>query len=165
MFMDSPERLIYVVVGVCLLGWLLFRISARSGNRYKASQRDPRDDRIRSLEANERVAKIQVDKTQANLHGVGGDPPLPERWKRVRDERVAANSHVPFPYPSLNHVIQHRVDRQNGSRFFQFDETFDIGTDSSIKEVRLVGPDPVNRPRKQADPPGSMSEQEVVKAC
>jgi chromosome segregation ATPase len=68
MLMDGPNILIYVVVGACLLGWLFFRVGARFGNTVGATPRDPRDDRIRSLEANQRVAKSQVDKTQANLH-------------------------------------------------------------------------------------------------
>ncbi len=68
MLMDGPNILIYVVVGACLLGWLFFRIGARFGNTVGAAPRDPRDDRIRSLEANQRVATSQVDKTQANLH-------------------------------------------------------------------------------------------------
>lgn len=61
MFVDLPQNLILMTVGAFLLGWILASISARLGSRYQARKRDPRDDRIRSLEAELRVAQGDAD--------------------------------------------------------------------------------------------------------
>ena len=65
MFMDTPETLIYLVGGAFVLGWLVAKVGAYFGDKFKTSDRDPRDDRIRSLEADQRVAQTDVDKTKA----------------------------------------------------------------------------------------------------
>lgn len=61
MFVDLPQNLILMTVGAFLLGWILASISARLGSRYNARKRDPRDDRIRSLEAELRVAQTDAE--------------------------------------------------------------------------------------------------------
>jgi len=67
MFVELSQNLILMTVGAFLFGWLLSSISSSLGSRYKAKKRDPRDDRIRSLEADLRVAKTDSDKAQNNL--------------------------------------------------------------------------------------------------
>jgi predicted transcriptional regulator len=67
MYMDSPEILIYVGVGAFLLGWLVGKIGAYFGNKFKARARDPRDDRIRSMDAELRVAQGSTEKARAKL--------------------------------------------------------------------------------------------------
>ena len=57
MFFEIPQNLILMTVGAFLLGWLLSSLSASVGSRVKARKRDPRDDRIRSLEAEHRIAQ------------------------------------------------------------------------------------------------------------
>ena len=57
MFFDLPTELILMTAGAFLLGWILSSISARLGDRVRSTRRDPRDDRIRSLEAELRVAQ------------------------------------------------------------------------------------------------------------
>ena len=61
MFFEIPQNLILMTVGAFLLGWLLSSITGSMSSRYKARKRDPRDDRIRSLEAEHRVAQTQVE--------------------------------------------------------------------------------------------------------
>jgi len=61
MFFEIPQNLILMTVGAFLLGWLLSSISGSMSSRFKARKRDPRDDRIRSLEADHRVAQSQVE--------------------------------------------------------------------------------------------------------
>ena len=56
MFVDIPQTAILMVVGAFLVGWLLSSISSSLGSKYRAQKRDPRDDRIRSLEAEVRIA-------------------------------------------------------------------------------------------------------------
>lgn len=61
MFFEIPQNLILMTVGAFLFGWLLSSLSSSLGSRAKARKRDPRDDRIRSLEAEHRIAKTDAD--------------------------------------------------------------------------------------------------------
>ena len=63
MFMDAPETLLYVAGGAFLLGWFVGKIGAYFGNRFQAKKRDPRDDRIRNLEAELRIAQSAAEKS------------------------------------------------------------------------------------------------------
>ena len=56
MFVDLPQNLILYTLGAFLLGWLLSSISSSLGSKVKARKRDARDDRIRQLEAELRIA-------------------------------------------------------------------------------------------------------------
>lgn len=67
MYLDAPEILIYVAAGFFLLGWFVGKIAAYLGNKFKARARDPRDARIRSLDAELRVAQGNADKARAKL--------------------------------------------------------------------------------------------------
>ena len=67
MFMDAPETLIYVAAGAFLLGWLVGKVGAYFGNKFSARNRDPRDDRIRSMVAELRIAQTDADKAKAEL--------------------------------------------------------------------------------------------------
>ena len=57
MFVDLPQNVILMVAGAFLLGWLLSSISSSLGSKMRAKKRDPRDDRIRSLDAEVRIAQ------------------------------------------------------------------------------------------------------------
>ena len=57
MFAEIPQNLILMTFGAFLIGWILSSINARLSSRYEAKKRDPRDDRIRALEAEHRVAQ------------------------------------------------------------------------------------------------------------
>ena len=67
MFMDPPETLLMTAVGAFFLGWLVGKIGAYFGNKYGAKNRDPRDDRLRSLEAELRIAKAETEKWKGEL--------------------------------------------------------------------------------------------------
>ncbi len=67
MFMDTPETLIYVAAGAFLLGWVVGKIAAYFGNKFAARDRDPRDDKIRSISADLRVAQTDAEKAKAKL--------------------------------------------------------------------------------------------------
>jgi len=64
MSVTQPETLILYVVGAFLLGWLLSSISSKLGSKYRATKRDARDDRIRSLEADLRVARTDNERSR-----------------------------------------------------------------------------------------------------
>lgn len=61
MFFEVPQNLILMTVGAFLLGWLLSSISSSFGSKVKTRKRDPRDDRIRSLEAELRIAQSDAE--------------------------------------------------------------------------------------------------------
>ncbi len=67
MFVDLPDQLILFTAGAFLLGWLLSSISTSFGARYRAKKRDPRDDRIRELEAELRIAQSETEKSSTEL--------------------------------------------------------------------------------------------------
>lgn len=67
MFVDLPQQLILFTGGAFLLGWMLSAIVSRLGARRRATRRDPRDDRIRELEAELRIARGNTDKSQGEL--------------------------------------------------------------------------------------------------
>lgn len=67
MFMDTPETLMYATLGAFVLGWLVAKIGSYFSDRVKTRNRDPRDDRIRSLEAELRVAKSDAEKVREEL--------------------------------------------------------------------------------------------------
>lgn len=66
MFVELPNELIFSVAGAFLLGWVLATISNKISARSRAKKRDPRDDRIRALEAELRIA--QSDSSDSRTH-------------------------------------------------------------------------------------------------
>ncbi len=67
MFMDTPETILYVAGGAFLLGWFVGKIGAYFGNKIQARSRDPRDDRLRSMNAELRVAQTDAGKAKTEL--------------------------------------------------------------------------------------------------
>ena len=61
MLADISNNMILMGLGVFVLGWLLSSINSRLGSRFKARKRDARDDRIRALEAELRVARADSE--------------------------------------------------------------------------------------------------------
>ncbi len=79
MYTDPPEILLYVAAGSFLLGWFVGKVAAYFGNKFKARARDPRDDRIRSLDAELRVAQGNARKAEAKLE---------EELKALKEEQA-----------------------------------------------------------------------------
>jgi len=67
MFMETPQTLIILTGGSFLLGWMVSKIGAYFGNKIAAKNRDPRDDRIRSLEAELRIARSDSEKFETEF--------------------------------------------------------------------------------------------------
>jgi len=66
MFVDLPENLV-LIAAAFLLGLLLATFVSSLTSGKNTSKRDPRDDRIRSLEAEHRVAQSAATKAQDEL--------------------------------------------------------------------------------------------------
>lgn len=64
MFVDAPETLLYVAIGAFVLGWLVAKVSSGIAGRMQARKRDPRDDRIRNLDAELRIAQSDAAKAK-----------------------------------------------------------------------------------------------------
>lgn len=62
MFSDLSRDHLLLIAGAFLIGWLLSATQARLTAAMRAKRRDPRDDRIRSLEAEVRIAQSDVEK-------------------------------------------------------------------------------------------------------
>jgi hypothetical protein len=67
MFMDTPETILYVAGGAFLLGWFVGKIGAYFGNKIQERNRDPRDDRLRSMNAELRIAQTDAGKAKTEL--------------------------------------------------------------------------------------------------
>ena len=67
MFVELPNELIFLTGGAFLLGWMLAALIGRLGARQRAKKRDPRDDRIRGLEAELRIALSDKDDSRSDL--------------------------------------------------------------------------------------------------
>ncbi len=67
MFDEPPQTIMLIVGGAFLLGYVVAKIGGALGRRFKATKRDPRDDRIRSMEAELRIAKGETEKLTAAL--------------------------------------------------------------------------------------------------
>jgi len=92
MFMEAPETLIYITAGAFFLGWAVGKIGAYFGNRVKARSRDPRDDRIRSLEAELRVSRSDAEKFKTDLEK--RDKELAEEKKEVAQREAALDEQI-----------------------------------------------------------------------
>ncbi|MDH3440073.1 MAG: Atg14 domain-containing protein [Gammaproteobacteria bacterium] len=64
MFMDAPDTLMYVAIGAFVLGWVVAKVSAALAGKIQATKRDPRDDRIRNLDAELRIAQSEAAKAK-----------------------------------------------------------------------------------------------------
>jgi len=67
MFVELPNELIFIASGAFLLGWILAAISGSLSARHRAKKRDPRDDRIRALEAELRIALSDKEDSRTHL--------------------------------------------------------------------------------------------------
>jgi len=67
MFVELPNELIFIASGAFLLGWILAAISGSLRARHRTKKRDPRDDRIRGLEAELRIAQSEQNDSRTHL--------------------------------------------------------------------------------------------------
>ncbi len=67
MFMDAPDSLLYVVIGAFVLGWVVAKLGGAVAGKVHTRKRDPRDDRIRNLDAELRIAQSEGAKARDEL--------------------------------------------------------------------------------------------------
>ena len=70
MFVELPQNVVLMTAGAFFIGWLLATISSSIGSRFRARKRDPRDDRIRSLVAELRIARSDVETAREKVEAL-----------------------------------------------------------------------------------------------
>lgn len=70
MFVDLSQNVILMTAAAFLTGWLLSSLASALNAKQKAKKRDARDDRIRSLEAEVRVAQSELESTKGKLQEI-----------------------------------------------------------------------------------------------
>ena len=73
MFENLPNELIFAFAGAFVLGWILASIAARMRSNSAARKQDPRDARIRELEAEVRIAQSDNVDSRAGLDKLDRD--------------------------------------------------------------------------------------------
>ena len=130
MFMDTPETLIYVAAGAFLLGWVVGKIAAYFGNRFAARDRDPRDDKIRSMNADLRVAQTDADKAKTKLEQESRVLKEEQEVLQARDKTVEEQYAV---IKKLKMDLKESVMKTNELR----EELSDRATENIKSEVKL----------------------------
>lgn len=67
MLTETPQNLLLVTGVAFVLGWVIAKVAGYAGRKFTATERDPRDDRIRSLTADVRVAQSVAEKAKGQL--------------------------------------------------------------------------------------------------
>ena len=130
MFMDTPETLIYVAAGAFLLGWVVGKIAAYFGNRFAARDRDPRDDKIRSISADLRVAQTDAEKAKTKLEEETKTLKEEQEVLQARDKTVEEQYAV---IKKLKMDLKESVMKTNELR----EELSDRATENIKSEVKL----------------------------
>jgi len=94
MFEGIQQNFLPSLAGAFALGYLVAKFGAFVANRAKARTRDPRDDRIRSLEAEHRIAKADSGKANEEVESltkeVSENKDSIEARDKVLDEQMAS---------------------------------------------------------------------------
>jgi chromosome segregation ATPase len=93
MFAEFPEALTLATATAFVSGWLVAKLGSYVSRKWKARHPDPRDNRIRSLEADVRVAQTATEKARSRLEENGAElsearKALKEREDELRKQRT-----------------------------------------------------------------------------
>lgn len=93
MLPELQQYPLVTAVAAFVLGWIVAAIIAGFAARKKALQRDPRDNRIRSLEADCRVARSEVEKLKAEVERLESElkelmPDLEQRDSVITEQQA-----------------------------------------------------------------------------
>lgn len=130
MFVEIPQTMILMTGGAFLLGWILAVINSRLSDRTRAKKRDPRDDRIRSLEADLRVAQAGLTEAREKVES------LEEELKEVSEgveKRDNVISHQQLKLDETTRDLKESVLKTRELRA----ELSDRATENVKSEVKL----------------------------
>lgn len=85
---DKTEYLLLIAF---LAGWTIAKVSGWIGRKLTTVERDPRDDRIRSLTADVRVAQTQAEKVRGQLDQKEKELTETQKLVRTREDTIAGH--------------------------------------------------------------------------
>ena len=133
MFVDLPQQTIMLVAGAFLLGYVLSMIIGAVGRKTKAKKRDPRDDRIRSMEAELRIAQSELEKTKESLEG--GETQLDEALDGI-EKRDGVITHQQEKMDVVKKDLQDSVKKTRELRAeLQDRATENVKSEAKLREV------------------------------
>ena len=130
MFIELPQDPMLIAGGAFLLGWIVARISAALSRRFKAGKRDPRDDRIRSMDAELRIAHGEVNKLKNALEEQEKEVAKVQKFVENRDEEALKRTGV---IEKLTSDLKESVQKTRELRT----ELTDRATENIKSEVKL----------------------------
>ena len=130
MFIELPQDPMLIAGVALLLGWIMARISAALGRRFKAGKRDPRDDRIRSMDAELRIAHGEVNKLKNALEEQEKQVAKVQKFVENRDEEALKRTGV---IEKLTSDLKESVQKTRELRT----ELTDRATENIKSEVKL----------------------------
>ncbi len=130
MFIELPQDPMLIAGGAFLLGWIVARISAALSRRFKAGKRDPRDDRIRSMDAELRIARGEVNKLKTALEEQEKEVAKVQKYVEDRDEAALKRTGV---IEKLTSDLKESVQKTRELRT----ELTDRATENIKSEVKL----------------------------
>ena len=130
MFAEIPQTLILMTGGAFLLGWILAAVNSRLSEKTRARKRDPRDDRIRSLEAELRVTQSDVEASRGKLAA------LQEEFKDSQEGVEKRDNVITHQQVKLDETTRDLKDSVMKTRELRA-ELSDRATESVKSEVKL----------------------------
>ena len=94
MFSEFPEALTLATVTAFVSGWIVAKFGSYVSRKLRARNQDPRDSRIRSLEADVRVAHAAAEKAKARLDEINGELTEARKALKVRDAALVDHERV-----------------------------------------------------------------------
>ena len=130
MFEGTAENFLFIIFGAFMLGWMVAKFGVWVSNRTRKEARDPRDDRIRSLEADHRVAKTNSTKA------IEENETLKQQFKEAEE---TVNELEKVKTEQGNKITQLRTDLKDSVRKTRElrAELSDRATESVKSEVKL----------------------------
>jgi len=127
----EPTQTMMLIAGSAfLLGFIVARISAAVSRRMNSDKRDPRDDRIRSMEAELRIAQSEVEKLKEALEEQEKEVAKAQNIIEEKDEDALKRTGV---IEKLNRDLKESVMKTRELRH----ELTDRATENVKSEVKL----------------------------
>ena len=130
MFIELLRDPMLIAGGAFLLGWIMAKIGAALSGRFKAGKRDPRVDRIRSMDAELRIAHGEVNKLKNALEEQEKQVAKVQKFVENRDEEALKRTGV---IEKLTSDLKESVQKTRELRT----ELTDRATENIKSEVKL----------------------------
>jgi len=127
---DLSQTTMLMLGGAFVLGWIVAKIGAAISKRVNSTNRDPRDDRIRSLEAEHRIALSEVEKLKEALEEQEKEVAKAQSLIEEKDSNALKKTGV---IEKLNRDLKESVKKTRELRY----ELTERATENVKSEVKL----------------------------